>query len=228
MRVAPTAEAAAWIPTHLHPFAQDVGSVIPPGFAAYARIFHPPLRLAADGTETPVRWRDIAAANERSIEAEIQLLGSLAEPTQLSSSGHVLWDQQPDLGSLPRTVAVRLAETLAGHTQTPEACWFAVWEGFADLRPQVRTAPVFSVPHRSFFLCEGTLEEAGSTFSQSDWHYRSPNLWWPADRAWCVATEIDFPWTYVGGPIPCIQQLLNDSELEVVITRPGEDNMMRP
>ena len=30
-----------WIKDRLHPFAQDTGSVIPEGFEAYARVFHP-------------------------------------------------------------------------------------------------------------------------------------------------------------------------------------------
>jgi len=227
MRVARNAEAADWIPARLHPFAQDVGSVIPVGFAAYTRIFHPPVRLAPDGTETPVRWRDIAAANERSIEAEMQLLGSLAEPTQHSSSGRVLWDQQPDVGSLPHNIAVHLAAILTAYTTPPGACWFAVWEGFADLDRKWRTAPVLSIPHRKLLVLEGTLPEVGSTLSESAWHYRSPSLWWPEDRAWCVATEVDFTWSYVGGSIPCIQQLLNDPELEAVSTHPDEHNEMR-
>src|SRR5579859_2493549 len=127
MRVPRNAEAADWIPARLHPFAQGVGSVIPVGFAAYARIFHPPIRRAPDGTETPVRWRDIAAANERSIETEMQLLESRVEPTQRSSSGRLLWDQQPDVGSLPHHIAVRLAAILTAYTPPPGACWFAVW-----------------------------------------------------------------------------------------------------
>jgi len=32
---------ARWIKDRLHPFAQDTGSVIPEGFEAYARVFHP-------------------------------------------------------------------------------------------------------------------------------------------------------------------------------------------
>jgi hypothetical protein len=34
-------ESADWIAERLHPFAQDVGSVIPDIFPAYVRLFHP-------------------------------------------------------------------------------------------------------------------------------------------------------------------------------------------
>jgi hypothetical protein len=37
---------------------------------------------------------------------------------------------------------------------------------------------------------------------------QSPNLFWPADRAWCVASEIDFDSTLVGGTTELIQAIL--------------------
>ena len=47
----------------------------------------------------------------------------------------------------------------------------------------------------------------------------SPNVLWPADHAWCVATDIDTTWTGVGGSAALADDLLADSRLEVVRTR---------
>jgi hypothetical protein len=47
------------------------------------------------------------------------------------------------------------------------------------------------------------------------------NLWWPADRAWCVASEIDFNTTYVGGSAPCIADVLADPRIEAMATSAG-------
>jgi hypothetical protein len=44
--------------------------------------------------------------------------------------------------------------------------------------------------------------------------WQSPNLWWPDDRAWCVATEIDLMSTYVGGSHRCVRAVLDRPELE--------------
>jgi hypothetical protein len=44
LHVAENADPASWIERSLHPFGMDVGSFIPEGFAAYARVFHPPYR----------------------------------------------------------------------------------------------------------------------------------------------------------------------------------------
>lgn len=61
MKPVTDASIADWLVDAMHPFAQDVGSVIPPGFEAYARVFHP----AGKGDEDweAVRWTDIARAN---------------------------------------------------------------------------------------------------------------------------------------------------------------------
>ena len=35
-----------------------------------------------------------------------------------------------------------------------------------------------------------------------------PNLWWPEDRAWCCATDIDHVSSYVGGSRAFIGEIL--------------------
>ena len=45
---------------------------------------------------------------------------------------------------------------------------------------------------------------------------QSPNLWWPDDRAWFVATEIDFDSTFVGGEDRLIAGLVTDRRLEAL------------
>lgn len=45
------------------------------------------------------------------------------------------------------------------------------------------------------------------------------NLWWPEDRSWCVATEIDFGWTYVGGSQALIDAVVTCVDLEALPAR---------
>lgn len=228
MHIAKNTDSASWITARLHPFASDVGAIIPAGFAAYARVFHPPLRITMDGEVIPVRWKDIALANNRTIEAEVQRFcrDGGRDPSQFSSTGEVLWHQQSGTGNLPREIAVRLAAILSAHTTTPELCWFAVWEGYPEVRDRWEDAPMFSVPERNMFLLYGAVSDVLTTLSDTDWIYRSPNMWWPDDRAWCVATEIDFQWSYVGGSSACIEQIFTDPELEALPARPESGNCM--
>jgi hypothetical protein len=59
------------------------------------------------------------------------------------------------------------------------------------------------------------LAAAASSFAAEDWD-QSANLWWPDDDAWCVATELDFKSTYIGGPESLITALVGDRALEVL------------
>ena len=42
------------------------------------------------------------------------------------------------------------------------------------------------------------------------------DYWFPEDRAWCVATDTDLYWTYVGGSRRCVDAVLGGSGLECV------------
>lgn len=207
---------AAWIAERLHPFAQDAGAIIPPGFDGYARIVHPATRHFGQ-VEIPVTWREIADANLRIYHSEMQfgalvtLVGTSSFAARQPQPG--LFDSWPKTGSLPLDLARALVGVLGGHTSTPERCWFAAWEGWTFLdRPKVR--PTFTLPHRGYYLAKGPLTAALDTSA-----YQSASIWWPDDRAWCVATEVDFDWTYVGGSAACIAAVIKDPGLEALPAR---------
>ncbi len=51
---------------------------------------------------------------------------------------------------------------------------------------------------------------------------QSPNLFWPADLAWCVATEIDLPCTYVGGSAALVEEVLAHPAFEAWPADPSD------
>lgn len=232
---------AKWIAERLHPFAQDAGAIIPPGFDAYARIFHPATRRVGDAV-LPVTWREIAAANLRVHHPEMQfgaLVTRVGTPAGLYDRDPQpgLFDGWPQTGSLPLDLARALVGALGDHTRTPERCWFAAWEGWGDpvfatiggsgdpyvpapgtviARPK---QPTFKIPGRGYYIARGPLASALDTVYGVVSHYQSPSMWWPDDRAWCVATEVDFDWTYVGGTTECIAAILARSDLEALPAR---------
>ncbi len=57
-------------------------------------------------------------------------------------------------------------------------------------------------------LPPGPVEAARTSYADVSFVHRSATLWWPADRAWFIATEVDFAWTYVGGTRALIDALL--------------------
>lgn len=66
------ASLADWIVEVIHPFAQDVGSILPARFEAYARVFHPAYRGGECGNGEQVRWAEIAAANRKVAHPNMQ------------------------------------------------------------------------------------------------------------------------------------------------------------
>jgi hypothetical protein len=77
----------------------------------------------------------------------------------------------------------------------------------------------FRLPHRGYYLAKGPLEAALETVYGMARAYQSASIWWPDDRAWCVATEIDFDWTYVGGSQECVAAVLGSPDLEALPAR---------
>jgi hypothetical protein len=49
---------------------------------------------------------------------------------------------------------------------------------------------------------------------------QSPNLWWPADHAWFVASEIDYDSTIIAGSEAMAHDLLADPDIECLVVSP--------
>ena len=67
-------------------------------------------------------------------------------------------------------------------------------------------------------LSRGPVERAAANFAEEP-PEQSANLWWPDDRAWFVATDVDLMTTYVGGSAACIADLLAADGLEAPPSR---------
>lgn len=243
--------AASWIIESLHGFAQDVGSIVPPVFTAYLRVFHPARIGSEDGRR--VTWAEVAKANRRTSHPEMQF-HALVPHGFIDQAGNMLdrqwglWESLPEEGSLDRDIIELLLPILRGSTQTPERCWFAFWDGWgvpvpltrpdgilsrvfrkSGEQPQVRgsghesdrhRAPRFSIPSRDLLLLEGTLDDALEGFYEPhvSHSFQSAYFWWPKDRAWCVATEIDFMSTYIGAGKACSEAIVHTPGIEALPT----------
>lgn len=199
---------ADWIAPRLHPFNQDTGSVIPEGFEAYCRVFHP-----LDGVG---RWSDLAARNGRIAHSQMQLHAISVSRGEGIPAFDGRMDGRVSWGSLPVTERAAVVEDLRTHTTTPDRCWFAAWEGWGGLDDGGVTELV-QLPGRGYLLASGAIDAATDSVLEPPFD-QSLSLWWPDDLAWCVATEVDFAWTYVGGTGAAIDALLADARLEALPT----------
>jgi len=101
-----------------------------------------------------------------------------------------------------------------------------------DLDPEVLSGPRLELPGRDHVLFAGSLRDvaalADATATADVTPFRpdgrTPSLLWPDDRSWCLATEVDFDSTLVGGPRTLIDAILADPALEAFEV--GEDDSL--
>ena len=208
---------AAWVVAGVRPFGAGVGSLVPDGFEACARVLHP---AELDGAD--VRWAAVAAANGRIAHAGMEwvaITGSwdyLGRDTQPG-----LWDVAPADGYLPARAARSLAAVLGRFTPV-QRYWFGVWEGYGVLPAGwERRYPRIAMPQRAMYLLAGSRADAGRPIPSFTWE-QSATLWWPDDHSWCVATDLDLMSTYVGGSRACVDAIVSSAELEAFEVSPDQ------
>lgn len=205
-----------------------VSSWIPSGFEAYARILHP---VEERDNEELIRWRDVARWAGVAIDSNTSW-PEVALPAFPLGAEPPWRGQGPREGSLSRADTLALVHVLA--LRPTGTCFFGVWEGYggdlavrgpdaSEVPQRVRDFPILELPWRNYELFEGPLSGA-TCFVEP--RFQSPNIWWPTDHSWCVASEIDLPWTYVGGSRQLIDVILASDQLEAMETSP-EDSLQR-
>ena len=252
------ASAGQWIvESTTGEFGGTIPNLLPQGFEAYVRVFHPMARSATgDESWEPVTWADAAADFGTPMGPIVQSAHVLGREDPwacdaVTSSSGWTYERPGDLTNLPAVVRV-----LADHTTTSTGV-AAIWEGwgglvssqgrmaflfaapgggfegaitraaltirsayqrvrsrfaFREARPgtgvlpaDVATGPKLELPGRAYFLARLDLAD----LCADDWEQRAiwadppfvrtPSLLWPDDHAWCLATEIDFDSTLIGG-----------------------------
>ncbi|MGA8027589.1 MAG: hypothetical protein WB992_10610, partial [Bryobacteraceae bacterium] len=132
----------------------------------------------------------------------------------------------PETGNLAADLLKVLCAILAGHTGTRDSCWFCLWNGYGWFHDSSTLhGQVVRLPNRSYFLFKGPLDaatELGWTMPGGSFIPQSPNLFWPQDHAWCVASEIDLFCTLVAASEALAETIVNDPHLEAWRVFPGD------
>ena len=119
-----------------------------------------------------------------------------------------------------------VARVLARHTTTPQECLFGRWDGFGFDLPDPETPPRLLLRgNHDVVLVRGAVTDAVRNLAPEP-HEQSANLWWPADQAWCVVTDIDLTSTYVGGSAACITEVLGTPGVEAAPADPQDSTAL--
>jgi hypothetical protein len=226
------AEVGAWIAPRLEGgFGGKVEQQVPNCYDAYVRIFHP----ASDPQGDSVTWSEVARTLGRTAHREMQwhkLVGS-NDPPQMTGSEWPGGD--PPIGEMDEPTLKVLCDVLRPRTTDPRHCLFGlstIYGGVEDAYPQAvqlrwraREFVVFAGPLSAVSEVGYQSGEAWVTDVYSDgrrerrrlasrWVSQAPNLIWPADHSWYVASEVDLDSTLVGGSRGLVDAILAAPELE--------------
>lgn len=232
-----------WIEPELTGEIGAVTNLVPARFEAYVRILHP----AATSDGVPVRWNDVAVALGRDMHALRQwhVLVGRPDPDDIETSD---WDgADPECGDLEPEILEPLCVLLGQHTKNAGHCFFGLWTGtttmvfhfqagggedYGGVEMPASVAdipgPRFDLPPdagREYLLLSGPLSaavEIAKADVTTGLGPTSPNLIWPEDRSWFVATEIDFDSTLVGGSEALIESIVESKEIEAWRVGPAD------
>lgn len=159
-------------------------------------VFGDPLRAAP--SSAPATW----------LHAHLDIThGTVGGLVPAHYEQHLVLDPVPsgvdDWWAVQRERIVDLAAILCAHTSTSDVAWFAVWEGhdagWASVGRELDAIPHVALPARTYHLIAGSVVDVVHLVQptrRDTW--QRPDLWWPEDRGWFVATDVDFWQTYIG------------------------------
>ena len=158
-------------------------------------------------------WEEVSV-QEGTLEpaALAALLDVLAPFTGEQECHHALWEGYGWLTGSSAFMVFAYADSDGGPPPPPPQR--------AEVPHELRRAldaPRLMLPGRDYLLFAGPLRAALSMGHQvtEDWFDpQSPNLLWPLDRSWCLASEIDFDSTLIAGSAELIEAVLAAPGLE--------------
>lgn len=206
---------ADWWLEQLDPWGRDgvpVSAFVPRSFPAVCRVLHP----WYDQAGTRLTWSETSERVAFPTAAELVDV-AYGQDTRQGDVSVI----RPHAGELDPSTAAALVGTLGEATATPDDVLAAVWVGWGDV-PHERfpDAAYLDTEGRGHFLLRGPLTGLLRSVSAiPDRDQPVSGIWWPADRSWFVATEIDFPWTLVAGSHRLVERLLRHPDLEVAAIR---------
>lgn len=220
-----------------------VGDVAGAGFEAYARILHPVPAHRVDlavtdrwgmhpvlEEETLWPWSEVAGRQELTMHPLVQWnrLADIHDGIDFADGWRV---GQTREGDFEAALLAGLVEHLQQATVTPEELVVGVWDGWGELDVAACAGPLLELPGRDYLL----LTARSAELADETWPSRTgiwskpmedgpaPQLIWPADHAWVVASEIDWDSTIVAGSRELVDAVLADGRFEAYEVGEGSD-----
>lgn len=186
VEIPPDAAAAEWLRPRLGQFG-TVGGLVPTGYERYVLVRLEPSERTPGDPE--VELAEALADLGRHHTATPELVWYAfweGYGWETTSSLYFIPGQGP-VGWLNRWRFTRRQRALDRRTRE-------------RVRRELADVPTFELPSRRYYLLCGALNSASRVARPAGFgEHQAPDLWWPEDRSWFVATDTDLDWLYVGG-----------------------------
>ena len=197
VKAADTTASAEWIARARRGSLGTVGSLVPNEYASFVRVYAPP-PIPEDWWAT---YRDlygaVAEVGARHTSQPERAWFAVWEGHGFdTATSHVAWLEPPADEAERRDREEHRARVRDEGRRRNTA-----------IRAQLGVVPRFAVPDRTYYLMEGSVEAAVGLRDPSSGQWRNPDLYWPDDRRWFVATDVDFWSLYIGGDDDFITEL---------------------
>ncbi|PKH08535.1 hypothetical protein [Planomicrobium sp. MB-3u-38] len=190
-----------------------VENFLPKRFTHYCKIIHPLFRDPQIKDES-LLWRDCTPeqASEFQLGERLRLM-ELAEKYDLKFSKELsAASLMKKLGGSPRYI-------ISGEEGEIESdslkALVGVLRRFTDEGHCYFLYGLLKSANYVDELYRGDLAEV-EELAKRDHLYGTPSYWWPADKSWCLYTDIDLNFSLIGGSPELIEALLADDFLECI------------
>jgi len=248
-KVEENAQRSDWVVGRCSGPKHTLHTIMPSGFASYARICHPGWSVDFSypdiekywlaeragwidpETLTPVRWHDVAVANNRNPHRLMQWNTScLSTPRELGRSGI----DSPMDGEFSKEMVESLFEILVDQSGENQEVLCGIWEGFNISDYRGVTAKFESYPgHQHYLLFNSTLSKVRDGWLAAlEYAYRHhgieasgyiPSALWPTTRDWYLAVPYNQQSSYLGGSADLVSRVFGVENLETYQALPGDN-----
>ncbi|GGC93329.1 hypothetical protein GCM10011512_20450 [Tersicoccus solisilvae] len=188
----------------------------------------------ADGFATLPDGRSLGQTRDGHLPPEqLAALVRLLPTTTPDDLTVAIWSGWGEFNVGGRSVMFFPPDSSRSEERRAEEAWYRERNGAVS--PEVfdavhRQRGLLELPNREYVLLATTVDEladptwperAGIGWTSGDGPM--PALVWPADRAWCIGSEIDFDSTLVGGTAEAIAAVAQSETLEALVVHPEDD-----
>ncbi len=164
-------------------------------------------------TGSSMPWYDLAVFGPAGFDAyaRLRFIPDPAFDGQRSNDVQFDYNDLSDGDMVAQACAV-----LASETGTLDECYFALWEGWPDVEHMVSGKPQMEIPARSYYLFRGTVTDVDNWGETAPRDLGPAAFIWPADQAWCIASDVDPHWAGIGASSHAITRLTAHPVLDIV------------